>query len=200
MKLTIVLLSIIGFVLANNWETYPSVKKSASINGFADPLYDKLPKCAEECVKQSTGNTPCPKWDTGCLCIMPQWSGIVAECIAENCEGSDVKSASSLALSLCSSVGANKWEMPASVSTKLNAAADAKATAESADKTNSKSVSPQSTAQSNSAKATNSNSTAASGSTSATSSTSADGGAIHAAEIGTVGTLLSLLFSWVMFM
>lgn len=198
MKLAITLLFIIGFVLAENWETYPSVKQSASINGFADPLYDKLPKCAEECVKQSTGNTPCPKWDTGCLCIMSQWSGIVAECIAENCDGSDVKSASSLALSLCSSVGANKWEMPASVSTKLNAAADAKATGDSADKSNSKSVSPQSTAQGNSAKATGSNSTAGSGSSSPTATE--DGGAIHAAEIGTAGTILSLLFSWVMFM
>lgn len=197
MKLAL-LLVFVGFVLANNWETYPSVKKSASINGFADPLYDKLPKCAEECVKQSTGNTPCPKWDTGCLCIMPQWSGIVAECIAENCEGGDVKSASSLALSLCSSVGANKWEMPASVSTKLNAAADAKATGKSAEDTGTKSVSPQSTAKSNSAKETSSRSTGH-GNSSA-SSTSVDGAAAHATEIGTFGTLLSVIFSWIMFM
>ena len=43
------------------------VPKTASINGFADPIYDLLPDCAKECVKFSTSNTPCPYWDTGCF-------------------------------------------------------------------------------------------------------------------------------------
>ncbi|CUM62455.1 uncharacterized protein PRCAT00000005001 [Priceomyces carsonii] len=109
--------------MANNWATYPQVPQTASINGFADPIYGKLPKCARSCVQSSVKNTPCPYWDTGCLCVMPQWSGEVAQCFASECSGSDVKSATSLALSLCSSVGANQWLMPATVSSELRHAA-----------------------------------------------------------------------------
>lgn len=105
-----------------DWATYPMVSKSASINGFADPIYDLLPECAKGCVKLSTRNTPCPLWDTGCYCVMPQWSGEVGKCIAENCKGGDVVSAESLATSLCSKVGANKWVIPASISTALSKA------------------------------------------------------------------------------
>lgn len=113
----------IMIVASDNWATYPQVPKTASINGFADPIYSDLPTCAQYCVEASTGNTPCPYWDTGCLCIMPQWSGQVGECIASKCSGDEVKTATSLAFSLCSSVGANKWMMPASISTELKEAA-----------------------------------------------------------------------------
>ncbi|KAI5970504.1 hypothetical protein CANMA_000413 [Candida margitis] len=114
----------VSIVNADNYATYPQVPKTASINGFADPIVDLLPACAKECVRYSTSNTPCPKWDTGCLCVMPQWSGEVAECIAQNCTGSDVQSARYLATSLCSTVGANTWMMPGSISTMLSTAAD----------------------------------------------------------------------------
>ncbi|CAN3478168.1 GPI-anchored hemophore Pga7p [Diutina catenulata] len=106
-----------------DFRTYPKVPKTATINGFADPIFDRLPECAKECVKQSTGNTPCPYWDTGCFCVMPQWSGLVAECFAKCDDANDVVKASSLAMSLCSSAGANTWMMPASVSTVLSQAA-----------------------------------------------------------------------------
>ncbi|CAH6722413.1 GPI-anchored hemophore Pga7p [[Candida] jaroonii] len=119
----VLLLLVVSVVKANNWDTYPQVPKTASINGFADPIYDDLPECAKDCVKVSTGNTPCPYWDTGCLCVMPQWSGMVAQCIAEGCKGNDVQSATSLAYSLCSSVGADIWLMPASVTAALTKAA-----------------------------------------------------------------------------
>ncbi|KAK6456609.1 putative hyphal surface antigen precursor [Scheffersomyces xylosifermentans] len=129
------LLSFVSVSLANNWATYPQVPKTASINGFADPIYDLLPQCAKKCVEFSTGNTPCPYWDTGCFCVMPQWSGLVAQCVAENCAGQDVVVATSLATSLCSKVGANTWMMPASLSTALATAAgnakDAVATGDS---------------------------------------------------------------------
>lgn len=108
-----------------NWDTYPSVPETASVNGFSDNVKSVFPKCAVDCGDFSTSNTPCPYWDTGCLCVMPQWSGEVASCIAESCTGSDVASATSLALSLCSRVGANLWMMPASISTALELAADA---------------------------------------------------------------------------
>lgn len=108
--------------MASNWDTYPSVSKTASINGFADPIYAKLPSCAQSCVQFDTGNTPCPYWDTGCFCVMPQWSGEVAECFAESCSGTDIDSATSLAKSLCSSVGAKTWMIPASASTALTVA------------------------------------------------------------------------------
>ena len=36
---------------------YPSVAKTASYNGFADPIYDSVPDCAKDCLKQSTSNT-----------------------------------------------------------------------------------------------------------------------------------------------
>lgn len=119
----VLLLLIANLVQANNWDTYPQVPKTASINGFADPIIDDLPECARDCVKVSTGNTPCPYWDTGCLCVMPQWSGQVAQCIADGCKGNDVQSATSLAYSLCSSVGADIWLMPASVTAALTKAA-----------------------------------------------------------------------------
>lgn len=120
--LILVFASIISLVSANNWATYPSVPKTASINGFADPIYTKLPDCAQDCVDIDTDNTPCPYWDTGCFCVMPQWAGLVAECFVSKCEGEEVASATSLAVSLCSSVGANQWLMPASLSTALSSA------------------------------------------------------------------------------
>ncbi|CCE87237.1 Piso0_005780 [Millerozyma farinosa CBS 7064] len=115
--------TLLTLAAANNWATYPQVPKTASINGFADPIYGKLPDCAQPCVKKGTGNTPCPYWDTGCFCVMPQWSGQVAECIASQCKGEEVSSATSLAISLCSSVGANTWMMPGTVSSALQQAA-----------------------------------------------------------------------------
>lgn len=108
---------------AENWATYPSVPKTATYNGFADMVLSNWPLCAQECVKMSTGNTPCPYWDTGCLCIMPQWSGSVALCIAANCTGENVEYATLVALSVCSSVGANMWLMPGYASTSLEDAA-----------------------------------------------------------------------------
>lgn len=113
-----------------NWDTYPSVPQTASINGFSDNVKSKFPTCAVDCADFSTSNTPCPYWDTGCLCVMPQWSGQVASCIAESCTGKDVESATSLAFSLCSKVGANMWVMPASISTELELAAEVSAASE----------------------------------------------------------------------
>lgn len=117
------LVYFIESVVAVNFATYPSVPKTASINGFADPLMEKLPLCAHLCVKMSVKSTPCPYWDTGCFCVMPQWLGVVGSCIAKQCKGKDVASATSLAYSLCEKVGANVWMMPASVSTELSSAA-----------------------------------------------------------------------------
>ncbi|KAK6201725.1 Frp1 ferric reductase [Scheffersomyces amazonensis] len=122
-KFIVSYLLVFTAVLAQNWATYPQVPKTASINGFADPIYAKLPDCAKECVKFNVGNTPCPNWDTGCFCVMPQWSGLVGQCVAQNCKGEEVVSATSLASSLCWSVGANTWMMPASISTALSSAA-----------------------------------------------------------------------------
>ena len=46
-----------------------AVSRTASINGFSDPLYDAVPECAQACLVRSTSNTPCPYWDAGCLCV-----------------------------------------------------------------------------------------------------------------------------------
>ncbi|KAI5970506.1 hypothetical protein CANMA_000415 [Candida margitis] len=113
----------------NQWATYPSIAKTASINGFADSIYDLVPSCAQDCLKESTGSTPCPYWDAGCLCVMPQFAGAIGDCVAQNCQGSQVVSFESLATSICSSAGV--WEpyfmVPASVSTALSTAAAANA-------------------------------------------------------------------------
>ncbi|KAI5951188.1 hypothetical protein KGF54_004262 [Candida jiufengensis] len=116
----------------NPYATYPSVPRTASINGFADRIYDQLPECAKPCMFQNTGITPCPYWDTGCLCIMPSFQGLVGSCIAENCFGSDVLDARSLATSICSSAGVWEpyWMPPASVSSALSVAATAIPTTE----------------------------------------------------------------------
>lgn len=121
---TLLVAALVSLVQADNYATYPKIPKTASINGFADPIVDLLPDCAKDCVKYSTKNTPCPYWDTGCFCVMPQWSGLVGQCIAKNCKGEDVQSARFLATSLCSTVGANTWMMPASISTMLSTAAE----------------------------------------------------------------------------
>ncbi|GBL51808.1 hypothetical protein CAJCM15448_40820 [Candidozyma auris] len=119
--------SILAVALAadNPWATYPSVAKTASINGLADPIYDKLPECAKSCFAADVSSTPCPYWDTGCLCVMQPWSGPVAGCIADNCKGNDVVVATSLAVSQCSKVGV--WEpyfiYPDHYSSSLSAAA-----------------------------------------------------------------------------
>jgi len=121
---TLLVAALVSFVqAADNYATYPKIPKTASINGFADPIVDLLPDCAKECVKFSTKNTPCPYWDTGCFCVMPQWAGLVGQCIAKNCKGEDVQSARFLATSLCSTVGANTWMMPASISDMMSSAA-----------------------------------------------------------------------------
>lgn len=137
MKFTSVLASLAIAVpaMANNWATYPSVAKTQSVNGF-DPINSLLPECAQECPHYDTDNTPCPYWDTGCLCVMPQWSGAVAECFIESCSGDDLEKATSLAYSLCTKVGANVWMMPSSISSALSAAVaegetDAETTTES---------------------------------------------------------------------
>ncbi|KAM9923150.1 hypothetical protein OXX59_005348, partial [Metschnikowia pulcherrima] len=106
------------------YDTYPSVAKTASINGFADKIYDQLPSCAQSCVRESTSSTPCPYWDTGCLCVISTFASNVADCIAENCQGSDVQSAESLATSICSSAGVDApyWYIDSSASSALAAA------------------------------------------------------------------------------
>ena len=111
---------------------YPSVAKTASYNGFADPIYDSVPDCAKDCLKQSTSNTPCPYWDTGCLCVMPQFGGPIGKCIAEQCQGEEVVSATSLASSMCSSAGVWEpyWMIPSSVKDSLDYAATAVPTSE----------------------------------------------------------------------
>lgn len=93
---------------ANQWATYPSVPKTATINGFADPVFDSLPECAQPCVKESTSSTPCPYWDTGCLCVMTTWSSKVTECYAEKCTGSDAQKAYDASVNICKNAGV--WE------------------------------------------------------------------------------------------
>lgn len=122
-RLVIYFALFISYALAENYATYPQVPKTASINGFADPIVDLLPECARDCVKFDTGNTPCPYWDTGCFCVMPQWAGLMGQCVAQSCEGGDVNTARYLASSLCSAVGANTLMMPESISDALSTAA-----------------------------------------------------------------------------
>lgn len=105
----------------DNWSTYPEVPKTASINGFADPIYTYLPECAKSCVAEDTDSTPCPYWDTGCLCVMANWGGEVADCVASGCEGNNVAVMTNLAVSACSAAGVPSpyWFIPASASSAL---------------------------------------------------------------------------------
>ncbi|CAN3375007.1 hypothetical protein DIURU_005190 [Diutina rugosa] len=193
-----------------DFRTYPKVPKTATFNGFADPIIDKLPDCAKECVKEDTGSTPCPYWDTGCFCVMPQWAGPVNECFAKCENPDDVKLATSLAYSLCTSVGANTMMMPGTVSELVQSAAnravsggDAKSTD---DKSETASNSGNSNSGSNSGSDTARETTTSSGSESKSSASSASatgsssskagvaaagvGAAGLAAAVGFVGLLL----------
>lgn len=119
----------ISVVLAedNPYTQYPSVQKTATMNGFADPIFDKVPKCAQDCLTSniSTGNTPCPYWDTGCLCVMPQFGGPIAQCIADNCKGENVGVATQAAVDACSKAGVWEpyWMFPDSIKAALSSAA-----------------------------------------------------------------------------
>ena len=123
--LSLVTLAAIASAADNPYAHYPPVAKTATINGFGDRVYDAFPQCAKDCVRQSTSNTPCPYWDIGCLCMMPQFQSIVALCIADNCSGSDVDSASQVAVNSCSAAGVNSpyWFINGAASTALSSAA-----------------------------------------------------------------------------
>lgn len=199
----ILLYSLIVPALCSNWDTYPSVPKTASVNGF-DRINSLLPECGKECPHLGTGNTPCPYWDTGCLCVMPQWSGPVAECFASSCSGEELVSCTSLATSLCSSVGANMWLMPASISTMLSNAVNAQATVE-ASSTNSGSARASNTADSSqisstassekadssgptTSRASSASDSSSSGSSSKSSSASSTEGSSSTANLGQMTT------------
>lgn len=168
---------------AVNWSTYPHVPQTASINGFADRIYADLPTCAQQCVKFDTDNTPCPYWDTGCLCVMPQWSGEVASCIADKCSGDQVSSATYLAVSICTSAGAS-WVLPASLTTALEKAAEETgAAAASATTTAASGASTASVISSSTSVANNSSSMSVSASASA-SATGSSGGSATAQQLG----------------
>ncbi|CAN3375006.1 hypothetical protein DIURU_005191 [Diutina rugosa] len=94
----------------NPYANFPSVPKTASINGFADPILGSVPECAKSCLTDNadTGSTPCPYWDTGCLCVMPQFGNKIADCIAKSCKGADVRTATDVAKNKCQEVGV--WE------------------------------------------------------------------------------------------
>lgn len=177
----ILLYSLIVPALCSNWDTYPSVPKTASVNGF-DRINSLLPECGKECPHLDTGNTPCPYWDTGCLCVMPQWSGPVAQCFASSCSGEELVSCTSLALSLCSSVGANMWLMPASVSTILINAVNAEATGD-ASATDTSSAKASNTVDSSGASSTGASSSST-GSSSARSSTGTSSGVTSSRSTG----------------
>ncbi|CAN3500477.1 hypothetical protein DICA1_C06106 [Diutina catenulata] len=91
----------------NPYSNFPSVAKTATLNGFADPIYPNLAPCAQKCLEDNkdTGKTPCPYWDTGCLCVMPQFANPIADCIAAQCVNSDVKQMSDAAVNACSAAG-----------------------------------------------------------------------------------------------
>lgn len=140
-KFSITLVSLLALGQAapattNPYATYPTVAKTASINGFADPMINAgAPACAKPCLSKSTKVTPCPYWDTGCLCVIPTFADVVADCIAHSCKGSDVVKATSLAQSLCSKVGVPNpyWLINTSVSAELASAATATANAKRGD-------------------------------------------------------------------
>ncbi|EGW35576.1 uncharacterized protein SPAPADRAFT_133039, partial [Spathaspora passalidarum NRRL Y-27907] len=107
----------------NPYSTFPSVVKTATINGFADKIYDDLPECAKPCMTQDVGR--CPYWDTGCLCVMGTFANPLADCVADECKGKDVVTATSLAYSVCSAAGVWEpyWIIPTSIIERLDAAA-----------------------------------------------------------------------------
>ncbi|KAL1569960.1 CSA1 [Candida albicans] len=171
----------------NPYTIYPSVAKTASINGFADRIYDQLPECAKPCMFQNTGVTPCPYWDTGCLCIMPTFAGAIGSCIAEKCKGQEVVSATSLGSSICSVAGVwdPYWMLPANVQSSLNAAATAVATSDNASEVASASESasqvPQETSAASSQSANNSVASAAPSNSSVSAAPSSNSSGVPAA-------------------
>lgn len=178
----------------NPWATYPSVPHTASINGFADRIYDQLPSCAQPCVKRPANTLPCPYWDTGCLCIMSPWVDPVADCIAQNCKGDDVNKARSLATSACKKAGVwDPYWIPGSKQTqeleaaaKETAAAASSAPASSAPASTSQqaasSAAPAQSLQSAAAPAASSSAAAAPGSSAPASSAAAQSSAAPASS------------------
>ncbi|KAK9474213.1 uncharacterized protein V1510DRAFT_412725 [Dipodascopsis tothii] len=160
--------AIAGKAAAANYDTYPSVAQTASVNGLADPIDAELPSCAVACFAISTDNTPCPYWDTGCLCVMPQWTGEVAECLISACGGSEIASATSLANSACVSAGISLY-LPASAIAELSSA-EANAVASTSATTTAEVATSTSSSSTPAATSTTSSSSAAETSSAASSS------------------------------
>lgn len=134
-KFTLSAFLVASVAKAVNYETYPSVAHTASFDGFADPIYDKVPSCAQKCLRDTVSDaedTVCPYWDTGCLCVMESFNDAQVSCLVDACSGTDINSFTSLATSLCSSagVGSPYWYIASSDSSLLASAA-AKTTADS---------------------------------------------------------------------
>ncbi|CAN3377008.1 hypothetical protein DIURU_002013 [Diutina rugosa] len=131
MKLTTIAFAAIAAAVTTptNFETFPEVPKTASINGFADPVYTAVAECAQECLVENkdTGNTPCPYWDTGCLCVMSQFANPIADCWATACKGQEVSRATMAAYSACQAAGvwAPYWFIGTDQQSDLAAAATA---------------------------------------------------------------------------
>ncbi|KAK7679506.1 hypothetical protein QCA50_017407 [Cerrena zonata] len=134
-KFTLSAFLVASVAKAVNYETYPSVAHTASFDGFADPIYDKVPSCAQKCLRDTVSDaedTVCPYWDTGCLCVMESFNDAQVSCLVDACSGTDINSFTSLATSLCSSagVGSPYWYIASSDSSLLASAA-AKTTVDS---------------------------------------------------------------------
>ena len=109
--------------IASSSASRPTLARTATINGFADPIYDRLPTCAKGCMDAPVGF--CPYWEPGCLCVMTFFGDPIAQCWAENCVGEDIVVAASLATSVCHSIGAPDWKISPSLSTVLSELATA---------------------------------------------------------------------------
>ncbi|CAI5759783.1 unnamed protein product [Candida verbasci] len=108
----------------------------ADSNVFIDQTYDLMPSCAQPCVQQSTNQTYCASDAPNCYCFMLSVVDSVGDCIAENCSGQDVTSASSVATNYCTSKGL-QWWISSDTQNRLDAAAQEPASSSSSESSSS---------------------------------------------------------------
>ena len=111
----------------NPYTIYPPVPKTASINGFADRIYDQIQSVLKNVLSKVPAlllvHTGIP---VACV-LSPNFTGAVGNCVASKCHGADVTNFRKLAVSACAAAGVwdPYWIIPASVSSALDAAATA---------------------------------------------------------------------------
>lgn len=81
------LAATISLTNAGPWLHFPPVSRLYELNGLSDRFFKESDTCVQNCLTKhkSTEMTPCPVWDTGCLCIFHTFNDVWMKCVLNDC-------------------------------------------------------------------------------------------------------------------